>query len=124
MSRSKAKGTAFESAVVRWLSSALGAEPGAIHRETLHGSHDEGDVGGIYAHGRKVVVECKSYTGRDRMAQWLNEAEAERGNADALVGVVVSKRRGIGESRMGEQLVSLTLRDFVAIVTGQRPEKE
>jgi hypothetical protein len=123
MSRSKAKGTAFESAVVRWLSSALGAEPGAIHRETLHGSHDEGDVGGIYAHGRRVVMECKNHS-RDELPRWLREAEAERGNADALAGVVVSKRRGIGESRMGEQLVSLTLRDFVAIVTGQRPEKE
>jgi len=123
MSRSKAKGTAFESAVVRWLSSALGAEPGAIHRETLHGSHDEGDVGGIYAHGRRVVMECKNHS-RDELPRWLREAEAERGNADALAGVVVSKRRGIGESRMGEQLVSLTLRDFVAIITGQRPEKE
>jgi len=123
MSRSKEKGTAFESAVVRWLSSALGAEPGAIHRETLHGSHDEGDVGGIYAHGRRVVMECKNHS-RDELPRWLREAEAERGNADALAGVVVSKRRGIGESRMGEQLVSLTLRDFVAIVTGQRPEKE
>jgi hypothetical protein len=123
MSRSKAKGTAFESAVVRWLSSALGAEPGAIHRETLHGSHDEGDVGGIYAHGRRVVMECKNHS-RDELPRWLREAEAERGNVDALAGVVVSKRRGIGESRMGEQLVSLTLRDFVAIVTGQRPEKE
>ena len=123
MSRSKAKGTAFESAVVRWLSSALGAEPGAIHRETLHGSHDEGDVGGIYAHGRRVVMECKNHS-RDELPRWLREAEAERGNVDALAGVVVSKRRGIGESRMGDQLVSLTLRDFVAIVTGQRPEKE
>ena len=123
MSRSKEKGTAFESAVVRWLSSALGAEPGAIHRETLHGSHDEGDVGGIYAHGRRVVMECKNHS-RDELPRWLREAEAERGNVDALAGVVVSKRRGIGESRMGEQLVSLTLRDFVAIVTGQRPEKE
>ena len=123
MSRSKEKGTAFESAVVRWLSSALGAEPGAIHRETLHGSHDEGDVGGIYAHGRRVVMECKNHS-RDELPRWLREAEAERGNADALAGVVVSKRRGIGESRMGEQLVSLTLRDFVAIITGQRPEKE
>ena len=123
MSRSKAKGTAFESAVVRWLSSALGAEPGAIHRETLHGSHDEGDVGGIYAHGRRVVMECKNHS-RDELPRWLREAEAERGNVDALAGVVVSKRRGIGESRMGEQLVSLTLRDFVAIITGQRPEKE
>ena len=68
-------------------------------------------------------MECKNHS-RDELPRWLREAEAERGNADALAGVVVSKRRGIGESRMGEQLVSLTLRDFVAIVTGQRPEKE
>ena len=123
MSRSKAKGTAFETAVTRYLADALGDDEGTIRREALHGTRDVGDIGGLRAHGRKVVMECKNHS-RDELPRWLREAEAERGNADALAGVVVSKRRGIGESRMGEQLVSLTLRDFVAIVTGQRPEKE
>ena len=122
MSRSKARGTAFETAVVDWLSSALGAEPGTIHREALHGTRDVGDIGGIRVFGRRVVIECKSYSGRDRMAEWLREAEAERGNADALAGVVVSKRKGIGDMRTGEQLVSMTLKDFLAIITGLREE--
>ena len=119
MSRSKARGTAFETAVTRYLADALGDDEGTIRREALHGTRDVGDIGGLRAHGRKVVVECKSYSGRDRMAQWLDEAETERGNADALVGVVISKRRGVGETRMGDQLVSMTLDGLLALVTGE-----
>lgn len=122
MSRQRQRGTEFETAVVRYLAAELADE--RIDRMPLHGSRDVGDVGGVYSHGQRVVVECKSYTGRDRMGQWLREAEAERGNADALAGVVVSKRRGIGTKNMGQQLVSMTLADFVALVSGQRGEWE
>lgn len=118
MSRQKKKGTAFESAVVGYLAEAMEAEQGAIHRLALHGAHDVGDIGGVFAHGEPVVIECKAYSGRDRMAEWLDEAEAERGNAGALAAVVVSKRRGVGEARMGEQLVSMTLADFAALIGG------
>lgn len=120
MSRQRDKGTRFEQAVVDHLSVALDAEPGAIHRLTTHGARDVGDVGGLKAHGRPVVVECKDCQ-TQRMAEWLGEADVERGNADALAAVVVSHRRGVGLTRMGEQLVSMTLDDLVAIVTGVRP---
>ena len=44
----------------------------------------------------------------------------ERGNDDALVGVVAHKRHGVGAP--GEQFVTMTLRDFVALLTGERPD--
>lgn len=120
MSKSKQRGTAFESAVTAHIAEYLEAEPGTIHRETLHGKRDVGDIGGLKAHGQRVVVECKNYSGRDRMSEWLKEADNERGNADALAGVVVSKRKGIGDTRTGEQLVSMTLDTLLALVTGIR----
>lgn len=84
--RSKAKGTAAESAVVGYL-----REKGwpAAERRALSGNLDKGDVAGIPG----VVVEvkdCKSLT----FGPWLAEAETERVNAGADVGVVWAKRRG------------------------------
>jgi len=118
MSSQKQRGTAFETACVDYISEALESEPGEIHRLTLKGMRDEGDIGGIKSHGKRIVVECKNYSGRDRMAEWLKEADVERGNADALAGVVMSKRKGIGGKRTGEQLVSMTIDDFISILTG------
>ena len=124
MSREKQRGTAFETAVVRYLRHTF--KDDRIDRMPLHGKRDVGDVSGIYRAGKRVVIECKSYSGRDRMAQWLTEAELERGNADALAGVVVSKRRGVGISTrygMGQQLVTMTLQDFASLIAGERVEQ-
>lgn len=120
---SKAKGTRFEAGVVRYLSHHMGE---GIERRTLSGAYDRGDVSGVYAHGMPVVVECKA-TRSPSYAQFLREAEAERGNADALAGIVVWKRPGVTcDSRaplslMGDQLVMMSLADLVALVTGVRP---
>jgi hypothetical protein len=43
----------------------------------------------------------------------------ERGNDDALIGAVVAKRRGTTDP--GDQVVFMTLRDFAALLTGERP---
>ena len=91
MSAARAKGTAFETAVVRWLRESLGDD--RIERRSLNGRNDRGDVAGVRAWGQRVVIECKSQS-RHSLAEWLDEAEVERGNDDALVGVVVFKRRG------------------------------
>ena len=124
MSGAKDKGTRFETAVVGYLRAALGD---GIERRTLGGVKDRGDVSGVYAHGQRVVVECKS-TRRLDVAEYLRQAEVERGNDDALAGVVVWKRPGHtdrgGLGPMGRQLVLMTMSDFVALATGQRPDLE
>ena len=48
-SRQKAKGTRFESSVVRYMREALGDD--RIERRALHGTQDMGDIYGIRAHG-------------------------------------------------------------------------
>ena len=83
---SKAKGTAAEVAVVKWLNA--NGYPHA-ERRALAGSSDKGDVAGLPS----TVVEvksCKSHA----LSQWVDELEAEIVNARSLTGVVIAKRRG------------------------------
>jgi hypothetical protein len=116
--RSKDKGTAFESAVSSYLAEAL--QDDRIERRALGGTGDRGDVAGVRFMGKRVVVECKAEKTL-KVPEWLREAEAERENDGAAFGVVVSKRRGIGDKRTGEQLVLMTLETFADLLKeGQR----
>ena len=112
----KDAGTRFETLVVGYLRSALGDD--RIERRRLAGAHDRGDVAGLRIHGRRVVVECKDHGGRVEVAEWLREAEAERGNDDADFGVVVAKRRGVADP--SQQIVMMTLGTLAAIAAGGR----
>ena len=85
--RSKAKGTRFESDVVEFLQA--NGYPHA-ERRALAGNVDKGDITGI---GPDWVIECKSVA-TIKLAEFVDEAEAERVNAGAKYGVAVVKRRG------------------------------
>jgi hypothetical protein len=87
MSAGKAKGTRWETAVVTFLRSAGFAW---ADRVPLSGARDRGDV--TVGPG-SPVIECKSQS-RFSLAEWLDEATAEAGNAAAPFGVVWFKRRG------------------------------
>jgi hypothetical protein len=52
---------------------------------------------------------------------WTAEAQLEAGNDDALVGVVVHKRHGLSDPL--RQWVSMTVEDFVALLTGQAADR-
>jgi len=86
MTASRAKGTAWETTIVDYL--RINGAPHA-ERRALNGAKDRGDIAGIPG----VVIEAKSAT-RVELAAWLDEAEAERANDHADVGVVWIKRRG------------------------------
>ena len=86
MSRSRAKGTAWESAVVAYL---IGQGWPHAERRALHGNGDRGDVAGVIG----VCLELKSATRVERAA-WLDEANQEAANARADLGAVWFKRRG------------------------------
>lgn len=106
------KGAAFESQVVRYLQGTLGR---SIERRVKHGIHDMGDVSGIYIDGKPCVLELKNHK-KMELPEWLQEAETERGNADAEYGIVVHKRRGCGEKTTGENYVTMTLETLAAII--------
>lgn len=86
MSAQKKKGTAWESAIVSYL-----RDKGFTYaeRRALSGASDKGDLTGVPG----VVVEAKSVSRTD-LSGWLDEAEQERDNANADVGIVWIKRRG------------------------------
>jgi hypothetical protein len=110
---SKAKGTKFERLVADGFAEALSDD--RIDRAPLHGGADRGDIAGLRSPFGRVVVECKAVKRLD-LAGWVTEAEVERGNADAIAGVVVHKR--VGRGRFLDQYVTLTVRDFLALGWG------
>ncbi len=84
--RSKDKGTAWETSIVGYL-----REHGVPHaeRRALCGGSDRGDLAGVPG----VVCEAKS-AAKVELAGWLDEANRERDNDGADVGLVWFKRRG------------------------------
>lgn len=85
VNRSKAKGTAGETAIVEYLKSRGWRY---AERRTLSGSKDRGDIAGIAG----VVIEAKN-ANAITPGPWLNEAHVERDNDSSRIGVVWFKRR-------------------------------
>lgn len=92
MNRSKRVGTEAESAVRDYLKSV-----GYLHAErlALSGSKDRGDITGV---DPRVVIEVKR-TKELTPGPWIKEANVERDNAGAEVGVVWAKRRGFSSPK-------------------------
>jgi len=109
----KKAGTAFESVVAEFLAFRLADD--RIERRAKSGGKDRGDITGVKLNGHRVVVECKNVRTL-ALNQWLREAEVERGNDDALIGVVAHKRHGTGNP--ADQLVTMTLETFAVLLEG------
>lgn len=93
-----------------------------IERRSKNGANDRGDIAGLRHMGMRIVVQCKEYGGRFLVGTWLNAVDKQRGNDDADVGVVVAKRKGTTDP--GDQVVFMTMRDLVALLTGERPQED
>ena len=113
----KDAGTRFERLIADYLAEHIDER---IDRRARNGAKDRGDISGLHEPytGKRLVVECKDVATLS-LSGWVREAEIERGNDDALAGLVIHKRRGQGAP--GDQYVTLTLADFVAILIGERP---
>jgi len=111
VSKQRAKGTSFETAVVNWLNShGLYAR-----RLPLAGSKDVGDIdAGAW---NLEAKNCRALT----LAAWVAEADAEAANAGKPV-VVVAKRVGKGDP--GESYVVMPLRVFATAVLGATMDTE
>ena len=116
----KAAGTRFETAIATYLATEL--DDDRIERRRLAGSKDRGDIAGLRHHGQRLVLECKDHGGRLTVGPWVEEAHTEAGNDGALCGVVIAKRRGT--TNPGSQYVLCTVNDFIALLTGQRPDTD
>lgn len=112
----KKAGTSFERSIADCLATHVDER---IDRRVRTGK-DRGDIAGIRLHGQRVVVECKNTT-RLALGEWMREAEDERGNDDALLGLIVHKRHGKGDPL--DQWCTFTVRELVALLRGQRIEE-
>lgn len=108
-------GTRFESLVVAYLAEHV---DDGIERRAKSGAKDRGDISGLRHMGQRIVAECKN-TARLDLAGWAAEADEERRNDDAGVGVVIHKRHGRGAA--ADQWVTMTLADLVSLLNGGRP---
>lgn len=112
----KKAGTTFERQVADYLAQHIDDR---IDRRAKTGSKDRGDIAGVRIWGQRLVLECKNTT-RLNLAGWMNQAEIERGNDDALAGLIIHKRHG--NNQPGDQWVTTTLRELTALLNGYREE--
>ena len=90
-----------------------------VERRTKNGSKDRGDITGVKTiRGGRVVIECKNVV-QMALPQWIREAEIERGNDDAVIGVVAHKKHGSGNP--ADQYVTMTLETFASLLEGGAP---
>lgn len=111
----KKAGSSFERSIADWLAVKIDDR---IDRRVKTGAKDRGDIGGLRHMGGRIVIEAKNYGGRLMPGPWVGEAEIERGNDDALAGIVIAKRRGTTDP--GQQFVLMTVNDLTALLTGNR----
>ena len=112
----KKAGSSFERSIADYLAKVL--EDDRIDRRVKRGADDRGDIAGVRVHGQRLVIEAKDYGGRIMPGPWIQEAQTEAGNDDALLGCVVAKRRGTTDP--GQMFVLMTLADLVCLLTGNR----
>jgi hypothetical protein len=105
-SRNKAKGSAWERAIVEHLRSA--GWPYA-ERRIAGAAKDRGDIAGVVG----VVIEAKNAARLD-LAGWIAETETERVNDSAWLGVVWHKRTG--KSSAADGYVTMTGAQFTALL--------
>lgn len=110
----KKAGAAFERTIADYLAATVDDR---IDRRVKTGANDRGDITGVRTPWNdRVVIECKNTT-RMNLGSWLNEAETERINDGAYIGVVAHKRHGKGAP--AQQLVTMTLENFAKLLDGK-----
>lgn len=121
MTRSRASAKAAGARFERSIADALAEHvDDRIDRRVKTGAADKGDIAGIRVHGQRVAVETKDYGGRFHVGPWLGEAETERVNDNALVGIAIAKR--VRHTNPLDQVAFMTVRDLIALITGSRPD--
>jgi len=108
MSRNRATGTAWETAICEFLRSKgwIWAE-----RRALGGSNDRGDIAGIPG----VVISAKAVR-EWRLDEWLREVAKQKANDGAAYGFVWLKRRG--KTSPGDAYVVMDGDTFTALLAG------
>jgi len=117
----KAAGARFERVIADGLSEAM--EDTRIDRKVKSGSKDRGDIANVFTpQGGRIAIEVKDRGGQFFAAEWVAEAEAERINDGALVGIVIAKRKGVTDPM--RQWCLMEVSELVALLRGDRKHME
>ena len=109
MSKSKQKGTAWETECARYLTLYIKEK---FNRLPLAGSKDVGDIRSEAF--PRFVFECKNRKDAlSALSQIMRETEEERINADAKFGVALIKRRNFG---VGGAYAVMELHTFAQLI--------
>jgi hypothetical protein len=101
----KAKGTAAETAVVKYLKNTWDS----VERRALAGSADKGDISGIPF----VCIEVKDHK-KMVLSGWIKELDEEMKNSQALTGAVIHKKRGTLD--VGEWYATMPVEIYVNLL--------
>ena len=104
-SKSKAKGSAAERAVVAYLKQWYPYADRRLAGATL----DKGDISGIPG----VTIEIKNHSRID-LAGWIAELETEMANDKAWTGTVIHKRKG--KSDVGQWYATMPVRVWIELL--------
>ena len=107
MTASKRKGTAAETALVKYLREK---GFGQAERRALAGNQDKGDITGA----GDLTWEVKNH-GTYKLAEWVAELQTEKTNNGTEHGVVIAKPRGIGLDSVQDWYAILPVKDFVEL---------
>lgn len=104
------KGSAFERVIADYLRDTW---HDMIDRRVKTGAKDKGDIANFRVGKHRLVIECKNVKAMN-LSGWVNEAQEEAFNDDAIAGIVVHKRRGRAQG--GDQFVTMTLSSLLLIL--------
>ena len=108
MSFAKQKGTAAETALVKFLQ---GNGFPLAERRALTGQFDQGDVTGTPCLAWEVK-NAKTY----KIPAWLKEAQVEALNAKADFGILAVKPNGVGLTKAGDWWAILSMQDMIKLL--------
>jgi len=117
----KKAGSSFERLIADYLKIAL--NDSRIDRKVRTGARDTGDIANVKTiQGGDVTLELKDYGGQFKVTEWLREAETERINAYAEIGVVIAKRRGV--TSPDKQVAFMTVETLAYLLGGVSPARD
>jgi hypothetical protein len=111
--RNKAKGTAFETSVLRYLRPYFSR----AYRTSTKGKYDTGDINGVSNGPKQAIFQCKNQQ-TFKLSEWLNATveQSEQEEVAPALPVLVVKRPGVGDSNIGNTYAVLRLSDLVSLL--------
>jgi hypothetical protein len=89
-----------------------------IDRRVKTGSADKGDLANVRTkNNNRIVAELKNVM-KIALGPWAKEAEVERQNDGAMIGIVVHKRHGTADP--GQQWVTLTVDSLIKLMKDEK----